>query len=643
MLSGWNFTSGWGLDGANISVLNSNTFVATAGGNGIYKISIGVVGSRYKIQMSGTTTGTIVIGSGANTSMIKGPTSGAFDFSTEFTWLGNASFFIQGGTAGTTTINKIILIPLTGLIAAYNMQKVGNTLVDISGGGKNVTINAAAPYVATKDGLQCYNKSTGTVNNDLVVTTDVVTDWTYSCAANNLDFIDNSVLFRLAGGIYFYSNNGFLQFYSGSALPFNPVITNAPKGLSVYSITYLNSTKTVTVYRNGVSIGTLVLGTALGSNSFTKILNASDWSGKQLVVGSMLDIRIHNRILTLQEIKDYNNSFVQPTLAEDFSDAGADNQASVPREWTTTSGSFKVVENVIKQGELVTNGDFSSATGWSMDAGWSISGGKMVGINNSTTQFSQALITFKQGSRYRIIFDLTVNVGGIQVYLGTSLQIVASSITTSGNQVIEFTSRSNASGFNVYGLSNFNVTIDNVSITEIPPLQTITNGTKYLEAITNASLVATPNNQAYGSWEFDFYKATTVGSGFNFITNNTSWYPSFTGYQMYLNTGLSIELWRENNVVISQIATTANSYFSLNTWYRIRITRTTSGAFTLLIKGGAFTPTAGYDGWTLVSMVGGVGTNPTTDNTFTSSNYFLMYLNAGDRIANLTLKNGIKI
>jgi len=66
----------------------------------------------------------------------------------------------------------------------------------------------------------------------------------------------------------------------------------------------------------------------------------------------------------------------------------------------------------------------------------------------------------------------------------------------------------------------------------------------------------------------------------------------------------------------------------INTWYNIKITRSEVGIFTSYIRGGAF-----GNNWTLINVTGGTGTNPFTDNTITASNYFVLDLDAGDKIA----------
>ena len=61
------------------------------------------------------------------------------------------------------------------------------------------------------------------------------------------------------------------------------------------------------------------------------------------------------------------------------------------------------------------------------------------------------------------------------------------------------------------------------------------------------------------------------------------------------------------------------------------------GEFYIYIRGGVF----GVDDWTLVSVDGGTGTNPVTSATITTSKYFLIDLDIGDRIANIVMRKAV--
>lgn len=182
----------------------------------------------------------------------------------------------------------------------------------------------------------------------------------------------------------------------------------------------------------------------------------------------------------------------------------------------------------------------------------------------------------------------------------------------------------------------------------------IDTGTKYLEN-TSAGTTAIQSKQAYGEWEFDLYKNNTANAiTIPFITTLIGGYGGYFGYGLtnWTNEGLYFE--KASGSGTSGIFNTANSYLANNTWYRIKVARLSSygtfasivpsmtttypaDTFAVFIKGGSF----GDDNWTLVDPTGGSGTNPVTDSTYTTSNYFVADLDAGDRIANLKIKSGV--
>ena len=87
---------------------------------------------------------------------------------------------------------------------------------------------------------------------------------------------------------------------------------------------------------------------------------------------------------------------------------------------------------------------------------------------------------------------------------------------------------------------------------------------------------------------------------------------------------------------VAGIMNTAASYIEINTWYRIKITRTLDGEFYFYIKGGAF----GVNDWTLITAAS--GSNPVTDNIYTLSEYFIPDFVAGDRIANIITRKAVQ-
>lgn len=174
-------------------------------------------------------------------------------------------------------------------------------------------------------------------------------------------------------------------------------------------------------------------------------------------------------------------------------------------------------------------------------------------------------------------------------------------------------------------------------------------GTKYLEN-TSAGTIATQSKTAYGVWEFDLYKGADGNSlRVSPIGGNKS-YPSNQGYHFYIFNTEALYFDKE----ATNLFKTANSYIANNTWYRIKVARLNSAGtfakivpsmtteypadtFAVFIKGGAF-----GNNWTLVNTTGGSGSNPVTNSTYTTSNYFVCYLDSGDRIGNIVIKEDVE-
>jgi hypothetical protein len=79
-------------------------------------------------------------------------------------------------------------------------------------------------------------------------------------------------------------------------------------------------------------------------------------------------------------------------------------------------------------------------------------------------------------------------------------------------------------------------------------------------------------------------------------------------------------------------------YITINTWYRTKLTRTQLGSVSLYIKGGAF-----GNNWVLVSVIGGIGTNPVINASYSTNCYLVLDLDVGDRATNFLMKKGIEV
>lgn len=118
--------------------------------------------------------------------------------------------------------------------------------------------------------------------------------------------------------------------------------------------------------------------------------------------------------------------------------------------------------------ELVTNGDFSSSSGWQTNAGVSIGGGKATTTAASGYLYRLGGIAIVSGKTYRISFSISNYSGGtIKPYI---LPAAVYGATQSGNG--NFTSdvvanASNGSSEHGFNMTGFSGDIDNLSIKEV--------------------------------------------------------------------------------------------------------------------------------------------------------------------------------
>ena len=117
--------------------------------------------------------------------------------------------------------------------------------------------------------------------------------------------------------------------------------------------------------------------------------------------------------------------------------------------------------------ELVTNGDFSSATGWTLGAGWSIGGGQLVGTNVTSTSAATQTITTGLGKTFLVTYTIvSITSGQVSVGLGPSLGTTRAS---AGTYTEYFVGTGATNGVSVYQrVSTTNAIIDNISVRELP-------------------------------------------------------------------------------------------------------------------------------------------------------------------------------
>lgn len=149
------------------------------------------------------------------------------------------------------------------------------------------------------------------------------------------------------------------------------------------------------------------------------------------------------------------------------------------------------------------------------------------------------------------------------------------------------------------------------------------NRTKYINCVA-AGLLYKASGQAYGTWEFDIYKNSTDDSLRNILMSNiVGTLGTTNSYYFYFGSDEKFYLVKDASGLTTLFSSTDT--FSLDTWYRIKITRTTAGVFMIYHS---------TDGGITYTQTSGA-TNPVTSTTHTRSNFtFINTINVNSRIKN---------
>lgn len=157
---------------------------------------------------------------------------------------------------------------------------------------------------------------------------------------------------------------------------------------------------------------------------------------------------------------------------------------------------------------------------------------------------------------------------------------------------------------------------------------------KWLEDVTVGGTYIN-SAKAYGTWQFDFKKSSAT-SHLRFELIGTEKDSSGNGYRFNV-AGTALHLITITAGGTATIAYTAAGYIAVDTKYSIRITRSHIGVFTVYIRGGAYT------NWTAISVAGGGGSNPVTENTHKTSRFLAIITSTavGNKVGNIVIKEGV--
>jgi hypothetical protein len=468
-----------------------------------------------------------------------------------------------------------------------------------------------------------------------------------------------------AGWTFYFHTNGELGIYLGG--PGGSYYSRSSSGHvpmggfhEVAAVVKRAATTTIEFYVDGVLKQAVSTAVALGTiTSDSPVIFASAANGGWLPFkGKMSEFRYYNRALTALEVADLpDNAQAHYTFSEGGGDTVYD---KVPEYYA---------ENI------VVNSDFNTDTNWSKGTGWTISGGKAVatGVQSYERIYQTAPTNFfKVGSTYRVTINVSsINSGKFGFYLaGSGLPAQSeNNISTAGSHIfIKKLDTVINQSLNIRGYPDVDGSIESIFIEELqkPAHGIVTNenlATFWANDDTSRSdnlldgfgkglycsapgTTYKPSNTSYGTWEFDMNKSADG----NFITtqlissNNVVF--SENGYRVNFHSDESLQFSRRDAGVGNSLFRTAVAYITNNTDFKIKVVRNSAtneyvtgavGTFAVYIKGGNF-----GEEYVLVSMVGGSGTNPITDNMYTTSNYFVADLDAKDTIGNLKI-NGVNV
>lgn len=169
---------------------------------------------------------------------------------------------------------------------------------------------------------------------------------------------------------------------------------------------------------------------------------------------------------------------------------------------------------------------------------------------------------------------------------------------------------------------SFKITKDTINTEPVTVIECVSAGICY---VPTSYFQQTPTEAAYGTWEWWVYKDLDGNSlKIYFIDGGSGTGP---GYYIDFRSDEAIEVYETG---VSSKMLTATSYMSIQTWYKAKMTRDSStDEFTAYLDD--------------VPMVASTGSNPFVDSSTTVSDYFVLDLDAGDKVAFASLSGEYNI
>ena len=522
------------------------------------------------------------------------------------------------------------------------IKEIDASIKDKSGNGNDGAIAVTpATFVADQNGVpnqaMTFNGSSDYVNLGSLET--LTNNFTFKLDIKPIDipaggsYIITNTAGAVSGfGIFIFDNYnlGIQSNGNGGSLATNITLTNSVW----YSLIVTYDGSNYKVYIDGVNAKTINQVGSINQIGSNYNIGYRELSSDFYYSGYVSDVAIYSSTLTSDQVSQlYKAGRTTAKVKVD---------ATNPHKITPKLQKGLILDMPLSEPYTEAGSDILS--GWDFTSGWSVYEATVVD-NNSFTSTGAASggvnkAILELGKRYTMHIAGSTAASSFSV-LCTGAGAVQYSPTMSGSfdETFTFTAQNN----NAVYLRNANAATTDITTFTVVELDgttkdrtpngndgTVSGATIKYDGLINtgAGIAYINSDTAYGTWEFDFNKG---GAGndlqIGFINDNIE-IGDYGEYRLDFNEDESIGFYKSGAAILF---TTAASYISINTDYRIKVTRSLAGVFTVYIKGGSF----GWDDWTTV--VASTGTNPVTDTTYTTSSYFVADLDNGDTISNLKI------
>jgi hypothetical protein len=535
-------------------------------------------------------------------------------------------------------MSKLFDMQKQGKVAAlFDFRK--NTVLDLSGNGsvatptslswKNGGKGRCVDFSSSSAGFSCAHVSAHALTSGVYV---------LFCEPITSQFSNQFFMEKAAGTgtrVLFYSTNGSnVSIYDGTL---NSTLTASIIGKRFLAARWGSSSK-ADFFIDGAYAGP--------GTSASATITAPTGALTAATVGSKL------KVLLFALLTEATNEDISELYDELMAERGATGEPKRGFVWNNP----------------LVNEDFTVDSYWTKGTGWTISGGKASSDGTQTAVSDLSQTALKIGRTYTVKMRVSGRTAGtVTLYAGTSAGTARSAdgeyselIRCAGNESLIIRADADFVGSievvevqegakSVYGddMADATPTFANVTAGVVDGtdfsvvsgsfrVSEAASGKKWLECVT-AGVAYAKQDRAYGTFVFEANKSDGGQPYFMFVSD-TAGTEAATGqdcYDILLTSGESVRLRRAVAGVGANLAYTVDSYVSHSTDYKLAVSRSHAGAFTLYVKGGAFTQ------WTLVDMTGGTGTNPTTDTSTTSSRHFVVDLDAGDKFRFLGVYEGV--